>query len=366
MLEDKLNSDKDIKGQLNALATRCEKKLGIKAALVVSEFENAVKEIRKKLPALDEKTAMKRAFVKVKSKYKQELRSDAEFFEGIVLGVNEPFDMVRKARQEAKEIWATDQAKAIREGWCDVNGNPLDRKETYASGSPNRNFGKPLPEHSYIQNVFGLCRKQGEKDFKVFKMALGENLAGKLKIPVMAPVQFRANVAQNQRDPNVLSLNPYSRMEFTKLPTPEGFDMLDILEHRQLKQFTAELNEIAEYHNRVSGDPQRVVITQGDVQHIASEANPVTGNRMMVLDDDTLGEEDNGVTCWIPPHLQDQIDFGAGSRVIVVGSTTEAEFQEGVNYLINVTGFYALPEYKLPPDEVPASVVTRKDMKQVR
>jgi hypothetical protein len=367
-LEDKINAlgvEKSVKEQLNALAARCEQKLGIKAVSVVERFENEVKAVRKKLPGLDEKTAMKRAFVKIKGEYKQELRSDADFFEGVVIGVNEPFDMVRRARQEAKEMWVTDKEKAIKEGYCDVDGKPLDRKETYASGASNRNFGKPLSEHSYIQNVFGLCRKQGDKDFKVFKMALGENLAGKLKVPVMVPTQFRANEATTQRDPNILSLNPYSRLAFEKMPIPEDFDVLDILSHKQLENITVELDEVPDYHGRVQNDPQRVVITQGDVQHISPDANPTTGNKMMVLDDETMGDDSMGITCWIPPHLHDVIDFGAGSRVIVVGSTVQADFQDGVNYLINVTGIYALPEYKLPPDEVPSAVVKR-DMRQVR
>ena len=140
---------------------------------------------------------------------------------------------------------------------------------------------------------------------------------------------------------------------------------MDILEHKDLSRFKTDLKEIPEYHGQVADDPQRVVITQGDVQHISPEANPTTGNKMMVLDDDNLGDQDNGITCWIPPHLQAQIDFGAGSRVVVVGSTNEAEFQEGVNYLINVTGLYALPDYKLPPDEVPRAAVTR-DLRQVK
>jgi hypothetical protein len=161
----------------------------------------------------------------------------------------------------------------------------------------------------------------------------------------------------------VLSLNPYSRIQFEVLP--ETADVMDIFEGGLLNHLLAELGDLPEYHKTVASDPQRVVIVQGDVQYVSPDPNASTGNRMMVLDDPSLPEDHPGVTCWIPEHLHENVDFGSGSRVIVVGSTTEAHFQEDINYLINVTGLYAIPKFKVPADEVPQGV-TRRDAQQVR
>ena len=355
--------DKDVKGGLEMLAKQCEAKLGIPKETVIKDYEAAAKQMATQLKGLDAKTLSQRVFVKVKGKYKAELRSPAAFFKGIVLGVSEPFNMVAKARREAHEVYTTNPSKAVEEGWTDAEGTPLDRKKTYASGAPNRDYGKPLPTQSLIQNVFGVCQKRGEKTWKIFKIMLGDNLAGKVPVPIMKPVVFRANVATNQRDSNVLALNPYSRIQFDV--QQEEHDVMDIFEGGLLNHLLAELKDLPDYHKRVASDPQRVVIVQGDVQYISPEPNRSTGNRMMVLDDATLDEDHPGVTCWIPEHLHSVVDFGSGSRVVVVGSTTEAKFQDDVNYLINVTGLYAIPKFKVPADEIPQGV-TRRDAQQVR
>jgi len=357
MLEE-LGVDANIQEQLESLASACEAKLGIAKKIVYDKYASTVEDLKTKLPQLDEKKLLARAFIITKGYYKRELRSPAKFFEGVILGVNSPFDMVALARRQAAEMYRTDPEKAIKEGWTDAEGNPLDRRTSFGSGRANPNYGKPLPEHSYIQNIFGVCRAQGEKEFVPFKLTLGDQLANKIEIPTMVPVQFRANIPEAQDDPNVRRLNPYTRMTFTPVQV-DGFDVETILNDKMLDRYKVELGDLQAYHARVASDPQRIVITQADVQYIDPEVNAVTGNKMMVLDDATLPDDHPGVTAWVPPHLLDAIDFGIGSRVWVIGSTVEAQFNEGPSILINVLGIHAIPEYKVPPDEVSAGIVSK-------
>jgi len=352
LLEKAEGSKEEILEQLNALATACEERLGIPKNDVLAKYEAEYKNLAKVLKTKDADVLARRTFVKIKGIFGQELRSPALIFEGVTLGVTEPFDMVRSARQAAMAAWQEDPHNAIAKGICDSNGVPLDTKATYASGKANRNFGKPLPDHSYIRNVVGIVEHEGK--MKLFSMPLGDRQINVMVLG-MQPYTFRANVSNTQNDPNKLALNPYARIEFT----PRDEDIGEVLQDNAdvIESFRMVLDEIQQYHGRVSGDPQRFCIVEADVMYIDPQPNPNTGNRMVVLSDESLPQDHPGVTAWIPESIP--VDFGAGSRVVLCGQTTETTFQaeEGLNYIINVTGVYAIPELKVPADEVPQSAV---------
>lgn len=308
--------------KMNELAAKCEEKLGVSKEMVLERFAADVAETKKKLPNLDKKAAEARAFIKTNAHYKQELRSPAVTFQGIVLGASEPYDMVAKKRAEAKKLFAEDPDKAISEGVTDTEGVPLDTREEWSPGNPNRSFGKPLPERDNLQNIIGVCRKDDSEEFKLFRMQFGDSLAGRVNIPMFVPVTFRANPKQKQDNPNEVALNPYSRIEFNKAEV-EGFDVMDVLNNvAGIEKLKESLGDLPKFHERNKTEiiPNRLVLIEADVQHIAPEANQRTGNKMMVLSDITLDDEHEGYTAWIPGHLGEAVDFGPGSRVVVLGT----------------------------------------------
>jgi hypothetical protein len=344
---------KETKKQLDDLASKCSKKLGISTDTIVKHFMDDLARVKKQLPDLDKKVQEMRAFVTTQSHYKQELRSPAVFFEGVVLGASEPFDMVAKRRSEARKLFVEDPKKAIVEGYTDEKGTPLDSKETYGDGSANRNFGKPLPETDMLQNIIGICREKPGAAFRMFIMQFGDNLAGKVNIPMFVPTKFRANPKAKQGDPDELALNPYSKIEFTLFKV-EGFNLLEVLPTiKGLNKMHTELGEIEAFHAKRESlpMPKRLMITEADIQHIAGEPNQKTGNIMIVLSDPSLPEDSEGITCWLPETLHQLIDFGAGSRVLVLGTTQKSNFQEKENHLMNLWGIYADPKLKMSKDE---------------
>jgi len=343
----------NVQTQLKGLIEQVKTKLGQTEEFVMQKFNEALQKVANLTISDEAKKA--RAWSITRSFFRQELRSPALFFEGVVLGVAPPFDTIAQMRRTAKEVFAVDPDRAVREGFTNSEGIPLDNRKTFSSGAPNANYGKPLPEHAYITNVFGIARKQGEADFKPFKMMLGDAHTN-LNVPLNQPVTFRANIPDRQPDPSELRLNPYAHINFASMQVAD-FKIQEIYEMQILAKYRASLNEIPQYHVRNANDPQRVVITQGDVQFVGAEPNPVTGNRMLVLDDETLPDDANGITAWVPPHLFSLLDCGMGSRIIVVGNTVEATFREGPTYLINVHGLYAIAEFKIAPDEVATQVV---------
>jgi len=358
---DQLGVDKDVQTQLKELASACKEKLGLDEKVILADFDKALEQT-KKLPDLSEEERIERAITKVRGEYKQQLRSPAQFYEGVVLAVAEPFDMVGYQRRQAMAAWKEDKEKAIADGICDAEGRPLDTKEMFGS-RPNRNFGQPLPEHRYLTNLFGVCRKQGKEDWKRFSMTLGENLA-LMEVPQNVPVTFRANEPDSQPDDGSLKLNPYAGLEFKKLDA-EGMDLKGLFAGDLLKSYRVDLNDLQSAHARLQGDPNnrnRMVLVEGDVQYINIGGER---NGMLVLEDSSLSLDDDGITVWVPNHLEKMMNFGAGSRVFLLGSTLEMQRDDGVRYALNGMGVYADPKYRMPADENPRSAVTRKDVQQV-
>jgi len=352
LLETAEGSREEILEQLDALATACEEKLGIPKTDVFNKFQAEHSRLSKALSTQDADTIARRTFVAIKGFFGQELRSPALIFNGLTLGVSEPFDMVRTARREATEAWQENSEQAIAEGLCNTEGFPLDTKAEFSNGRPNPNFGKPLPDHSWIRNVIGILEHEGE--MKLFRMPLGDRHID-VNVLGMRPYTFRANPAKTQKDPSVLSLNPYSRIEFTEI----GEDVSELLKDNTslYESHRMELADIQSYHGRVAGDVQRFCIIEADLMYIDPQPNPNTGNRMVVLSDESLALDHPGITGWIPQSVP--VDFGSGSRVIVCAQTQETSFgaDEGINYILNITGVYAIPELKVPADEVPQSAV---------
>lgn len=344
---------KETKKLLDELAVKCSKKLGVTTESVMKHFQDDLVKVKKQLPSLDARLQEARAFVATQSYYKQELRSPSVFFDGVVLGVSEPFDMVAKQRMEARKLFQEDPKKAIVDGYTDADGNPLDIKELRGDGQPNRNFGKKLPDTDNLQNIVGICREAETKPWRWFNMQFNDALAGKVPVPMYTPVKFRANPKQTQNDPNDVGLNPYSRIEFTKVDV-KGFDLLaTIKEVPGANRVHVELGSLPEWYAPRAGlaIPKRMVLVEADVQHINADPNQKTGNKMIVLSDTTLPEDHEGVTAWLPEHLHPLINFGSGSRVMAIGTVQQTNFQEREGYLLNLWGIYADPKMKLSPDE---------------
>jgi hypothetical protein len=354
-------TSKETKKLLDDLAGKCSKKLGVTTEAVTKHFNDDLVKVKKQLPNLEPKLQEARAFVATQSFYKQELRSPSIFFEGVVLGASEPFDMVSRQREEAKRLFQEDPKKAVLEGYTDGNGNPLYNKPTWNDGSPNRNYGKTLPDTDNLQNIVGICREKPDQPFRWFTMQFNDALAGKVNIPMFNPVKFRANPKQTQPDPNEVLLNPYSHIEFEKVNAP-GFDLMGTLRDVPgAGKVHSDLGKLPEWYapRATLPIPKRMVLVEADVQHINNEPNQKTGNKMIVLSDATLPEDHEGVTAWLPEHLHKLIDFGSGSRVIALGTVQLSNFQDRENYLMNLWGIYADPKMKLSPDEG-GPAVTRK------
>ena len=336
-------------------------KLSIPVELITKDFQKLVESEKVMHPDLSDVDKENRALQRLALMFKKQLRSPAIGFEGIVIAVSDVVDTVAKRKREANEFFKTNPQKAIEMGFCDINGLPLETKKEWADGRQNFNFGKPLPEHSYLRNVWGIGLKstvKGDKP-KFFSMSLSGEVAKKEDIALFTPVRFRAidRTAPEDIDKKyTLNGSLFSKFDVDEsIKLPPAKELLNTY----CKDMFVGLSNLQEYHNRMKEDFSRLVIVEGDVSTLVLEPTSVGSRRVILEDASNIDIESKGVVCWVPGRIN--IDFAEQSKILVIGRTGQGKkldadrkpTEEAGDMMVNVYGLYALPEYKILPNVKP-------------
>jgi len=330
-------------------------KIGQPLEVIQKDFQELVDEETTIHPEATEDDKNNKALRRLGLSYKKQLRSPAKWFEGMVIAISDTFDMVRKMRAEAIKEFNENPQNAVTSGITDEEGIPLDPRATWSTGRENPGFGKPLPEHKYICNIIGIATKDDGKP-KIFRMAIQDSLAENSdKIPMFAPVKFRANDRSEAEDEefslNVSTVTVFVEDQTISMPTPT-----EVIK-KFCTNYAVDMNALQDHHSANKDDFNRLAIIEADVSALVMEPT-ATGSRRMIVEDANASIEDldaTGITCWVPSKIN--IDFGETSRVFVVGRTAQGKkyvdgqaTDEDGDIMMNVFGVYAIPEYKVAPE----------------
>ena len=292
---------------------------------------------------------------------------------GFFVGLEAPRDMMSWSRNKAKEEYLRDNDKALHEGLVAVvtenddetytiaryykgdyqekgaktlvagaeeleDGSviiPLDPLPAYPSGAENKRYGKPLPVNEFRRNgvFFGSIdgadmksyyfsyKNQGGVDFapdtfdwvhfKAIPSDDGSSLYGMTDATKLSLVR-NEDVNPDNSDYRDMSSFDFASCLFENYPK-NGTELVDLDRLHQTQQ--------------MEQTKDRFAIVEGTVvnQRMTPTAN---GNRIISITDRhadmALTEDDDGdlaTTCWIPEHIN--INFGIGSKVLVVGRTSQ-------------------------------------------
>ena len=333
------------KMHIESLRRSVEKKLGTTREAFDKVVEAKRSLVKKNSPGLDEAGVEKRVFLLVKSEYKKQLMSPALNFEGVVISRGRVFDTVAQMRADAMDAVKRDEEQAVAEGYIDVDGYPLDMREVYKSGQPNRQYGKRLPKHNYLSNLIGVCIH--EEVPKLFRLILSdevfadkpalETLKTEMEVPMFTPVEFRANVAKTQRDERFLQLNQSKSTDF-KIGDAE-IDIANVMSSELLEPFRVTPEEVGNYYDAHATQPERLVVMEGSVMMIGEEAG-ISGDVLVMVDSEESGFDFMGVRCWMPSNLMEKCDMEEGDVVTIIGQANRGTFGDESVDMINVTGIY--------------------------
>jgi len=292
---------------------------------------------------------------------------------GFFVSLESPRDMMSWSRNKAKEEYLRDNDKALSDGLVAVatdNGDgtytlaryykgdyaekmvktlnagaeeledgsiiiPIDPMPNYPSGLENKRYGKPLPVNEFRRNgVFYGSIDGGEMKSYYFSY---KNQGG---------VDFTPNTfdwVHFKAIPSDDGLSLYGMTTATKDSLIRNEDVNpDNSDYRDMSSFDfptclfenypkygTTLVDLDRLHQTQQMEQARdkLAIVEGTVvnQRMTPTAN---GNRIISITDKAadmeLTEDDDGdlaTTCWIPEHIN--INFGIGSKVIVVGRTSQ-------------------------------------------
>jgi hypothetical protein len=335
------------------MLTNITTRLGKTTEQIRAELQQLVQEEEQQGFKGDE--AMERALRRLLLKYKRELSSPAVWLEGVFVGDTGKVDIFAKMRTTALQAAAANIQQAIQLGLVDVQGRPLDRRPVLPTGAPNPNFGKPIPDNTFVRMIFGATKF--EDRWYATRLVLATRFVD-ASVPLYQHVKFRANIARKQ-DVNMKVVNYASVTQFEVLKS--NLDIESVL-REAYKPFTVPLAQIEKWHQEHANlpMPQRTVFTEGDVIDIRDVAGG-QAKLLLVWDDGLPMDKD------IPVFYRGgKLDFGPESRILIIGRTGTARRMDlstgqriaaGAN--IAAVGIYAIPRYKtnpletLPTAEVP-------------
>jgi hypothetical protein len=289
-------------------------------------------------------------------RYRKELSSPAKWYEGVIIGDTGITNVVEGIRAKALEMFRREPDKAIQLNIVNAQGQVLDTRE-FIGGAKNPNYLKPLPEHLYIRNIFGIARDVSAKgDWFAFRMLLGErNNNYKKEVPLYTPIKFRANEGKKFVE-GINGLNCSTATNFEKI-------QLDINLPELIKKvynpFYIDLTKLEQWHiskldiSRV----KRIILTEGIVVDIR-EINP---ERSLVLLNDGTMEND------IPVFVKSSdVTFDAESEVIVFGTTATGrklikETGERVAGGVSINAYGIIPTVIITEEKAGEAVVTEEE-----
>ena len=347
-------------------------------------YNESLARLSKHYPTMADTVKDNRARAMVRSSIIKTLTSKAIPFEWVDLGLAEGFDLAIVLHDTCKEMWEKDPATAVTEikdpqtgailrpAYCKADGTHLDYRVVFKSGKKNFNYGRPLPQTSFIRNAFGVGKPKGsELPLQPMKILLSDARA-QVNFPQGVPMVSRFNPTATEK---VYQCNDSTttKFEVTELEGGQKPNVIAMIE-QVCKEFIVLLGELEEWHGKNKDIPDRVCIVEGDVVDIAFDVTD--RSHRLILDDESLGFTDSkgnlqtGVTVWIPKYLTDQIKgIGEGSRVFVIGSSAAGQGwdpktgkpdPEVVRMMMNGHGVYPRPEMLIPREETKIATETAK------
>ena len=299
----------------------------------------------------------RRTFQLLKGEIQSNLRSPALGFRGIIVGADEPRDMMLAIKAKVVEEYQADPQGVLdsKKARLDTETNELvltdSRKEI--NGKPNARYGQDQPATLFVRRVILAVRKSDEDTWHAGKLQLRGDVA-KSDLPYFQEAEFRA---LGNTDEDLYDLRSSSVTAFRPIESTENIH--EIVSTAFAEQFKP-LGEIdLDYHASTRGDYEAFVVTEGTVDILKRIESEKASSDLLILNDETLSLDADSVTCWVPKALRGHTNFGKGSVVTVfarssIGKKYDRENKQQTDeevISLNALGVFPVPGLATPADE---------------
>ncbi len=319
----------------------------------IDELKTQYQDILARTSGRTDSIKYKKALNSMLKTFSTNMKSTAISYKLIVLAITPPQDMVKKRRDELWKKYKESPASCMADGSVRLeNGEPvlIDINKTYPSGSENFNFGKPIPDHSWMTTLIAVAKKPGEDQkwmpatvYLRDELALGN-------IPKFAEMDVRLN-GKYSGDQNKYLLNSAkSTTAFTtivrEVPNEEIAELVDTVYANKFV-LPQKLHEDLE---ATKGDFNRFVVTEATLgrHYVNPKADGVSSVELI---DESL-DFGESITGFVDPNVKSMLEnLEDGSVVGVIARTSlMKERDENKQYTgneilgMNIYGIFQRPE----------------------
>jgi len=274
-------------------------------------------------------------------------------FDCVFLGLNAAMDVFARRRAEALAAYEANPEDAVRRGLCRPDGTPIFRLPSGAT----IDISQPV----LLRQTVGIGRPATGGALKWIVMIHRRADVNRLP-PLKTPVRFSA-IKRGEIDwrysttmTRITRFDPVQMQEFKSLDDTEICELL----RTAPQQTRVTCNALSAWHATNQADRERICVLEGDSVFIRPEPTAV-GNVLMIVEDETIMDLDaEGVTVWVHRDILDMINFGVGSRVLILGRTVSMpgwdretrQIDRTVTRIgLNAFGIYADPVFRIAPEE---------------
>lgn len=372
-------------------------KLGESVEDLQTRFTEEVALVKKNHPEMSPEVIASRALKILYSKIKSEMRSRAEPFDFIPLGLTSKRDMNARKKEDLLGRYAMPETRDESLTGSDgvrikvmINQETGEEKpivvddrewiEFERDGKPakfkNRGYGKELAE-TWVRDIIALGKRaNSDEGFRLLRINAMRGQAD--AVPVIGQA-LRTRFLVRKEDELVMDLRAAENatvwnnaIQIPGVPdarTEAGmYELLGKLPDWLKISLGSE--ELKSYHKTMSDDYSRAALIEGDVTYIGHEANENGSFSVVFEDESNFDIESEGIQGYVPKELENWIQFSPGTHARALVRTGEGNVRDRdtgelvtvvdgdgkkVNVkrtIFNILGIVADPSMKIPYEPI--------------
>jgi hypothetical protein len=286
---------------------------------------------------------------------RKDLSSSVRYEDFLVMsiGLSKIFDITKNLVNRCLEEAQKDKAQAIAKNFIAPDGTPLDFRKTFSTGTPNFNYGKPLPLPPDSLNRYMIAmvksKEGGKEELAIIR------IKGHLAQSNFEPFcLFEANLVNGGvNSDGTLNLSTGQATNFKSLN--KKVDLNTIKSTEVLKKYFTKLSELDYWHEKNKDNFNRFFLTEADLAIILNPTTPAP-NYKIVLKDFNSNFEGSYIAIVDKDYLA---NIGMGSRIFLVGTTMETEDGLRVMVMSLLPVELVTPEINTKPIEALESAIPK-------
>lgn len=289
----------------------------------IDELKTKYQELLAKTEGRTDAIKYKKALNKMLTTFDTNMKSTAISYEVIVLGSSAPADLVKRKRKLLEDKYKLHAAECIAEGSVRLDDNGghtlIDTVKAWPGGAENYNFGKPIPQHTWVTTLYAVAKKPGEdQKWMATTINLRDELA-LVDVPLFKEMDIRLNGKYSTQRNSYVFNSSASTTNFgtVKRDVPMS-EIIDIVDTVYANKFVLPA-KLQEDLDATKADFNRFIVTEATLNRHYLNQNGISSIELV---DESLDFGET-ITGFVDPNIRHLLaEIQDGSTVCVIAQTS--------------------------------------------